>query len=169
MKKRYYTFVVFILFCLAGNAQEMLFDDFYFKMDFFEAKKILKSNKKKLTNLALGKGTVYAVRKRSLVSEENKLISINLWSKKNLTVKEAEKYLVISRKFFENNNYNTVYAQENWSNPILVKKNLPCIRFVDKDKTIVVELDPRGQGDTYNIFVTYYNYDWFLEKARGEE
>ena len=103
------------------------------------------------------------------MSEENKLISINLWSKKNLTVKEAEKYLVISRKFFENNNYNTVYAQENWSNPILVKKNLPCIRFVDKDKTVVIEFDPRGQGDTYNVFVTYYNYDWFLKKARGEE
>tara|TARA_B100000768_G_scaffold170288_1_gene176557 strand:+ start:1380 stop:1889 length:510 start_codon:yes stop_codon:yes gene_type:complete len=169
MKKRYCFFIVFILFFSTGHTQEILFDDFYFEMNFFEAKKILKSNQKKLTNLALGKGTVYAVRKRSLVAEDNKLISVNLWSKKNLTVKEAEKYLIISKKFFESNNYNTVYAQENWSNPILVKKNLPCIRFVDKDKTVVIEFDPRGQGDIYNVFVTYYNYDWFLKKARGEE
>ena len=169
MKKRYYSFVVFILFFLAGHSQEMLFDDFYFEMDFFEARKTLKSNKKKLTNIALGKGTVYAIRKRSLVAEDNKLISINLWSKKNLTVKEAEKYLVITRKYFENDSYKTVYAQENWSNPILVKKNLPCIRFVDEDETIVVEFDPRGQGDTYNVFITYYNYDWFLKKAKGKE
>ena len=142
---------------------------FILKWIFLKQKKYLSQIKKKLTNLALGKGTVYAVRKRSLVAEDNKLISINLWSKKNLTVKEAKKYLVISRKFFESNNYNTVYAQVNWSNPILVKKNLPCIRFVDKDKTVVIEFDPRGQGDTYNVFVTYYNYDWFLKKARGEE
>ena len=169
MKKRYYSFIFLTLFFLTGHAQEILFDDFYFEMDFSAAKKKLKSNQKKLTNLALGKGTVYAVRKRSLVAEDNKLISVNLWSKKNLTVKEAEKYLIISKKFFESNNYNTVYAQENWSNPILVKKNLPCIRFVDKDKTVVIEFDPRGQGDIYNVFVTYYNYDWFLKKARGEE
>ena len=168
MKKRYYSFVVFILFCLAGNAQEMLFDDFYFKMDFFEAKKILKSNKKKLTNLALGKGTVYAFRKRSLVAEDNKLISINLWSKNNLTIEETERYLVTSRTFFEDKKYKIVYAQENWSNPLRVKKNLPCIRFVNPDKTIVVEFDPRGQGSIYNVFVTYYNYDWFLKKARGK-
>ena len=84
MKKRYCFFIVFILFFSTGHTQEILFDDFYFKMDFFEAKKILKSNQKKLTNLALGKGTVYAVRKRSLVAEDNKLISVNLWSKKKL-------------------------------------------------------------------------------------
>jgi len=51
----------------------------------------------------------------------------------------------------------------------LVKKNLPCIRFVDPDKKTVVEIDPRGQGSVFNIFVTYYNYDWFLKKARGEK
>ena len=51
----------------------------------------------------------------------------------------------------------------------MVKKNLPCIRYVNPDKTIVVEFDPRGQGSIYNIFVTYYNYNWFLKKARGKE
>ena len=168
MKKRYYSFVFLTLFFLTGHAQEILFDDFYFEMDFSKAKEILKSNQKKLTNVALGKGTVYAVRKRSLITQENKLISLNLWSKKNLTIEETEKYLVNGRVFFENKNYKIVYAQENWSNPLMVKKNLPCIRYVNPDKTIVVEFDPRGQGSTYNIFVTYYNYDWFLKKARGE-
>ena len=61
------------------------------------------------------------------------------------------------------------YSQINCSNPFLVKKFLPCICFVDKDKTVVIEFDPRGQGDIYNVFVTYYNYDWFLKQARGEE
>ena len=168
MKKRYYSFVFLTLLFLTVHAQEILFDDFYFEMDFSEAKKILKSNQKKLTNVALGKGTVYAVRKRSLITQENKLISLNLWSKKNLTIEETEKYLVIGRAFFENKNYKIVYAQENWSNPLMVKKNLPCIRYVNPDKTIVVEFDPRGQGSIYNIFVTYYNYDWFLKKARGK-
>lgn len=168
MKKRYYSFVFLTLFFLTGHAQEILFDDFYFEMDFSEAKKILKSNQKKLTNVALGKGTVYAVRKRSLITQENKLISLNLWSKKNLTIEETEKYLVTGRVFFENKKYKIVYAQENWSNPLMVKKNLPCIRYVNPDKTIVVEFDPRGQGSIYNIFVTYYNYDWFLKKARGK-
>ena len=168
MKKRYYSFIFLTLFFLTGHTQEILFDDFYFEMDFSAAKKILKSNKKKLNNVALGKGTVYAVRKRSLITQENKLISLNLWSKKNLTIEETEKYLVTGRVFFENKNYKIVYAQENWSNPLMVKKNLPCIRYVNPDKTIVVEFDPRGQGSIYNIFVTYYNYDWFLKKARGE-
>jgi|TARA_B110000285_G_scaffold235567_1_gene318141 hypothetical protein len=168
MKKKHYYFVIFLLLLKTGYSQEILFDEFYFDMGISEAKKILKSSQKKLTNVALGKGTIYAVRKRSLVAEENKLISLNLWSKKNLTIKEAEKYLVISRAFFENKKYKTVYAQENWSNPLLVKKNLPCIRLVDPERTIVVEFDPRGQGNFYNIFVTYYNYDWFLRKARGQ-
>ena len=83
MKKRYYSFIFLTLFFLTGHTQEILFDDFYFEMDFSAAKKILKLNKKKLTNIALGKGTVYAFRKRSLVAEDNKLISINLWSKNN--------------------------------------------------------------------------------------
>jgi len=169
MKKRYYSFIFLTLFFLTGHTQEILFDDFYFEMDFSAAKKILKSNKKKLNNVALGKGTVYAVRKRSLIIQENKLISLNLWSKKNLTIEETEKYLVTGKTFFENKNYKIVYAQENWSNPLMVKKNLPCIRFVNPDKTIVVEFDPRGQGSIYNIFVTYYNYNWFLKKARGKE
>ena len=62
-----------------------------------------------------------------------------------------------------------MYAQKDWSNPILVKKNLPCIRFTDQEKSVVIEMDPRGQGSVYNVFITFYNYAWFLRKAKGEE
>jgi hypothetical protein len=29
-------------------------------------------------------------------------------------------------------------------------------------------MDPRGQGSVYNVFITFYNYDWFIAKAKGE-
>ena len=122
-----------------------------------------------MTNVSFGAQTAYAVRKKSLVNEDGILISINLWSKNNLSLQQAETYLLKSKAYFESKEYKTVYAQENWSKPLLVKKNLPCIRFVDPDKKTVVEVDPRGQGSVYNIFVTYYNYEWFLKKARGEK
>lgn len=82
---------------------------------------------------------------------------------------QATAYLKKTRKYFESIDHKTVYAQENWSDPVLVKKNLPCIRFVDPDKRVVIEMDPRGQGSVYNVFITFYNYDWFLRKAKGEE
>jgi NMD protein affecting ribosome stability and mRNA decay len=137
-------------------------------MPIAEAKQILKSESQKLKNISFGPKTSYAFRKKSLVDHDGKLVSINVWSKKNLTLLEAETYLKECRKHFESNKYKTVYAQENWSKPVLVKKNLPCIRFVDSDKTTVVEVDPRGQGGVYNVFVTFYDYKWFLKKARGK-
>jgi len=169
MKIKYLSILFFILCLSKGAAQAILFDEFYFEMPIAEAKQILKKNQKALTNIAFGAKTAYAFRKKSLVKEDDILISLNLWSKNNLTLKQAEKYLIDARAHFEANKYKTVYAQENWSKPLLVKKNLPCIRFVDPDKKTVVEIDPRGQGSVFNIFVTYYNYDWFLKKARGEK
>lgn len=169
MKIKYLSILFFILCLSKGAAQAILFDEFYFEMPIAEAKQILKKNQKALTNIAFGAKTAYAVRKKSLVKEDDILISLNLWSKNNLTLKQAEKYLIDARAHFEANKYKTVYAQENWSKPLLVKKNLPCIRFVDPYKKTVVEVDPRGQGSVFNIFVTYYNYDWFLKKARGEK
>ena len=156
------------LFCNFIDAQK-LYDSLYFEMPIKDAKLILKENAKKLKNIQLGKGTTYAFRKSSLVSHDEKLESINIRSKTNLSLSQAVDYLKKTRAFFESINYKTVYAQENWSNPTMVKKNLPCIRFVDPEKNTVVEMDPRGQGSVHNIFITYYNYDWFLKKARGEE
>ena len=151
-----------------ANAQT-LYKDFHFDMPIEEAKQILQKNSQKLKNIVFGNGTSYAFRKRSLVAHDDNLVSINIWSKKNLNLAQATQYLKQTRAHFESNNYKTVYAQDNWSDPILVKKNLPCIRFVDSDKSVVIEMDPRGQGSVYNVFITFYNYDWFLSKAKGEE
>ncbi|MEK9567064.1 MAG: hypothetical protein VW125_08140 [Flavobacteriaceae bacterium] len=148
---------------------QVLYKNFEFEMPLEKATEILQENSKTLKNISFGKGTSYAFRKRSLVDHEGSLVSINIWSKKNLSLAQATEYLKKSRSYFESIDHKTVYAQENWSDPILVKKNLPCIRFVDPDKTVVIEMDPRGQGSVYNVFITFYNYDWFLRKARGEE
>jgi hypothetical protein len=134
-----------------------------------QAKKILKENSKTLKNINFGNGISYAFRKRSLVENDGRLVSINIWSKKNLSLSQASAYLKRTRKYFESNDFKTVYAQENWSDPVIVKKNLPCIRFVDPDKRVVIEMDPRGQGSVFNVFITFYNYQWFLRKAKGEE
>jgi len=148
---------------------QVLYKNFEFEMPLEKATEILQENSKTLKNISFGKGTSYAFRKRSLVDHEGSLVSINIWSKKNLNLAQATEYLKKTRSYFESIDHKTVYAQENWSDPILVKKNLPCIRFVDPDKTVVIEMDPRGQGSVYNVFITFYNYDWFLRKARGEE
>jgi len=148
---------------------QVLYKNFEFEMPLEKATEILQENSKTLKNISFGKGTSYAFRKRSLVDHEESLVSINIWSKKNLSLAQATEYLKKTRSYFESIDHKTVYAQENWSDPILVKKNLPCIRFVDPDKTVVIEMDPRGQGSVYNVFITFYNYDWFLRKARGEE
>ncbi len=169
MKVKFIYTLFFIFLIFEGAAQTILFDEFFFEMPLAEAKKTLKKNQKKLTNISFGTQTSYAVRKKSLVSNKGVLININLWSKKNLTLQQAEKYLLNSKTYFESKGYKTVYAQENWSKPLLVKKNLPCIRFVDPNKQTVVEVDPRGQGSIHTIFVTYYNYEWFVKKARGEK
>ena len=145
-----------------------LFKSFVFQMPMDEAKLILNKNSKVLKNLSFGEGTLYAVRKKSLVGRDDKLVSMNLGSKRNLNLEQAGTYMKKSRAYFESKEFKTVYAQDNWFNPDLVKKNLPCIRFVDPEKTVVVEVDPRGQGTVYNVFVTFYNYDWFLKKALGK-
>jgi hypothetical protein len=148
---------------------QVLYKEFIYDMPIDEAKKILKENSKTLKNINFGNGISYAFRKRSLVENDGRLVSINIWSKKNLSLSQATAYLKRTRKYFESNDFKTVYAQENWSDPVIVKKNLPCIRFVDPDKRVVIEMDPRGQGSVFNVFITFYNYQWFLRKAKGEE
>jgi hypothetical protein len=148
---------------------QILYKEFIYDMPIDQAKKILKENSKTLKNINFGNGISYAFRKRSLVENDGRLVSINIWSKKNLSLSQASAYLKRTRKYFESNDFKTVYAQENWSDPVIVKKNLPCIRFVDPDKRVVIEMDPRGQGSVFNVFITFYNYQWFLRKAKGEE
>ena len=145
---------------------QVLYKEFIYDMPIDQAKKILKENSKTLKNINFGNGISYAFRKRSLVENDGRLVSINIWSKKNLSLSQASAYLKRKRKYFESNDFKTVYAQENWSDPVIVKKNLPCIRFVDPDKRVVIEMDPRGQGSVFNVFITFYNYQWFLRKAK---
>lgn len=166
--KLLYIIILFIGFQNVLSAQ-VLYKEFYFDMPIDAAKKILHDNSKTLKNVVFGNGTSYAFRKRSLVGHDDNLVSINIWSKKNLNIAQTSNYLKKTRVYFESNGYKTVYAQENWSDPLLVKRNLPCIRFTDPDNSLVIEMDPRGQGSAYNVFVTFYNYDWFLRKAKGQE
>ena len=91
MKVKFIYTLFFIFLIFEGAAQTILFDEFFFEMPLAEAKKTLKKNQKKLTNISFGAQTSYAVRKKSLVSNKGVLISINLWSKKNLTLQQAEK------------------------------------------------------------------------------
>jgi len=158
---------IFIVPNLVGG--QVLYKEFIYEMPIDQAKKILQKKSKTLKNINLGNGTSYAFRKRSLVDRDGRLVSINIWSKKNLSLSQATAYLKKTRKYLESTDHKTVYAQENWSNPVLVKKNLPCIRFIDPDKRVVIEMYPRGQGSVFNVFITYYNYEWFLRKAKGEE
>ncbi len=169
MKYLYFLILILSLGCHSKIRSQNLFKSFDFEMPINDAREILRVNSKTLKNLTFGGGTLYAVRKKSLVAKDGKLISMNLGSKKNLSLKLTETYLKKSRLYFESKGFKTVYAQENWFNPILIKKNLPCIRFVDKEKSVVVEAYPRGQGNIYNVFVTFYNYDWFVRKAKGKE
>lgn len=167
-----YFFLTTLLFFLKSSGTlfgQELFKNFEFKMPMAEAKSMLSNESKTLKNLSFGPGTSFTLRKKSLVERDGKLISINLGSTKNLSLQQAGSYLKKVRAYFESQDYKMVYAQENWSDPVLVKKNLPCIRFVDPNKKVVVEMDPRGQGSIYNVFITFYNYNWFLKKARGEE
>ena len=148
---------------------QVLYKEFNYDMPIDQAKEILQKNSKTLKNINFGNETSYAFRKKSLVDRNGRLVSINIWSKKNLSLSQATAYLKKTRNYFESTDHKTVYAQENWSDPVLVKKNLPCIRFVDPDKRVVIEMDPRGQGSVFNVFITFYNYEWFLKKAKGEE
>ena len=59
-----------------------LFKSFVFQMPMEEAKLLLNKDSKILKNLSFGAGTIYAVRKKSLVGRDDKLVSMNLGSKK---------------------------------------------------------------------------------------
>ena len=48
-----------------------------------------------------------------------------------------------------------------------MNNNKPCIRFVDENKNVVLTMEPRGQGSVYNVFLTYYNFDWFINQVKG--
>lgn len=59
-----------------------LFKSFVFQMPLDEAKQVLDDESKELKNLSFGNGTFYAIRKKSLVGKDGKLVSLNIGSKK---------------------------------------------------------------------------------------
>lgn len=148
--------------------QEKIFEIFHYGMSSEAALETYKTNKKAFKSISLGDGTSYTLRRFSLVMQDDKLQYIMLWSKKNLTLATAEKYLENTKKHLEGKKYKLVYAQKNWSKPLLQEKNKPYLRWVNEDKTILAEMEPRGHGGTYSVFIAFFPHDWFLKKARGK-
>ena len=149
-------------------AQSFLYENFEYEMPIQQAKALLKKNKKTFKNIKLGSGTSYAIRRASLKQKNQKVYAITLTSKKNLTLKEATSYLKKSRSYYEKLGYVVVYADPNWNAPLLRDPNKPCIRLVDQERKKMIEFEPIGQGAIYNLYITIYNYDWFVEKITGK-
>jgi len=151
---------------LTINAQSLLFDDFTYKMPKKVAFSVLKKNKKKFNALNLGTANTFILRRGSLVFEEDELIHITIWSKSNLNLNKTKKLLKTSKNHLESQGFELVYAQPDWENPLTKQKNKPYMRLIHKEKNILTELEPRGQGETFNIFLSYYQLNWFHEMVR---
>lgn len=152
---------------LTINAQSLLFDDFTYKMPKKVAFSVLKKNKKKFNALNLGTANTFILRRGSLVFEEDELIHITIWSKSNLNLNKTKKLLKTSKNHLESQGFELVYSQPDWENPLTKQKNKPYMRLVHKEKNILTELEPRGQGETFNIFLSYYQLNWFHDMIRA--
>ena len=166
--KRFKVFSIFILlYSLSGFGQDsVLYEQFRFNMPEAEAINLLKKNRKRFKNIPLGSGNIFSLRKGSLNFEAGKLYSVTIWSKKNLDLRKAEAYLKNTRKHLESKGFIMVYAQEYWDKPLQRDKDKPCIRFVNKEKNILLDVESRGQGNIYNIFLNFYNLTWFYNKTK---
>ena len=167
--KRFKVFYIFILlfYSLSIIGQDsVLYEPFELNMFKAEAINLLKKNRKRFKSIPLGSGNIFSLRKGSLNFEAGKLYSVTIWSKKNLVLRKAEAYLKNTRKHLESKGFVMVYAQEYWDKPLQRDKNKPCIRFVNKEKKILLDVESRGQGNVYNVFLNYYNLTWFNNKAK---
>jgi hypothetical protein len=165
--KKYITFLLLFFTALTINAQYLLFDDFTFKMPKKNAFSLLKKNKKKFNALNLGSANTFTLRRGSLVFEEDELIHITIWSKYNLNINKTKELLNTLKNHLESKGFELVYAQSDWRNPLTRQKNKPYMRLVNEEKKILTELEPRGQGDTFNIFLSYYQLNWFQNMIRA--
>ena len=165
--KFFFTFLLIFFTALTINAQYLLFDDFTFKMPKKNAFSLLKKNKKKFNALNLGSANSFTLRRGSLVFEEDELIHITIWSKYNLNINKTKKLLKILKNHLESQGFELVYAQSDWKNPLTRQKNKPYMRLVNKEEKILTELEPRGQGETFNIFLSYYHLNWFQKMIRA--
>ena len=165
--KIFFTFLLIFFTALTINAQYLLFDDFTFKMPKKNAFSLLKKNKKKFNALNLGSANTFTLRRGSLVFEEDELIHITIWSKYNLNINKTKELLKILKNHLESQGFELVYAQSDWKNPLTRQKNKPYMRLVNKEEKILTELEPRGQGETFNIFLSYYHLNWFQKMIRA--
>lgn len=159
-------FFLFLFFLVGApvHAQTKLFDGFLYQMPKKEAISILKDNKKKFNNLKFGTKNNFVLRKGSLAFENDILIHITLWSKNDLNSNAAGKKLQEAVKYFESKSFEMVYSQPQWSDPKIKDLTKPYIRMVHREKKLLVELEPRGQGDLFNVFLSYYDLDWFKNR-----
>jgi hypothetical protein len=160
-------FLLIFFITLTINAQSLLFDDFAFKMPKNNALSLLKKNKKKFNELDLGSANKFTLKRGSLVFEEDELIHITIWSKYNLNINKTKELLNTLKNHLESKGFELVYAQSDWRNPLTRQKNKPYMRLVNEEKKILTELEPRGQGDTFNIFLSYYQLNWFQNMIRA--
>ena len=147
-------------------SQTKIFDDFSYTMSKKEAFYLLKRNKKKFNSLTLGQANIFVLRRGSLVFKEDSLVHITMWSKSNLDLEKTEKQLKASKFHLESEGFEIVYAQNHWENPLIKDKNKPYMRMIHKEKRVLIEIEPRGQGGVYNVFLSLYNLDWFQEKIK---
>jgi len=160
-------FLIFFLFGLSVQAQNKLFDDFFFKMPKKKAILVIKENKKKFNNIKLGSNNSFILRKGSLAFEEDLLIHITMWSKNDLNPKTTEKKLHETVKYFVSKGFKIVHSQPEWSDPQIKDLSKPYLRLVHKEQKLLVEIEPRGQGDLYNVFLSIYDLNWFSDKLNG--
>ncbi|MEC7619786.1 MAG: hypothetical protein VX714_03515 [Bacteroidota bacterium] len=165
--KKYILLLLFFLGAIDIYAQSQLFDDFTYKMPKKNAYSLLKKNKKKFNSLDLGPTNTFILRRGSLVFEEDELIHITIWSKSNLNLNKTKKLLNISKNHLESQGFELVYAQPDWQNPLTKQRDKPYMRLVHKEKNVLTELEPRGQGETFNIFLSYYQLNWFHQMVKA--
>jgi hypothetical protein len=157
------------LFCLLGvsaQAQNKLFDGFFHKMLKKNAISVLKENKKRFNNLKFGTNNYFVLRKGSLAFEDEILIHITLWSKNDLDSNATGKKLQEAVKYFESIGFKMVYSQPEWPDPKIKDLTKPYIRMVHMKEKLLVELEPRGQEDLFNVFLSYYDLEWFTNQLK---
>lgn len=165
--KRNLILVAFFLVWLSTHAQTNLFGDFTYMMSKKEAFTLLKKNKKQYTSFLLGPSNFFTLKRGSLVFEKDYLIHITIWSKSNLNLNKTKQMLNSCMNHLKSDGFELVYAQPGWENPLSKDKNRPYIRLIQKKKKIMVEIEPRGRAEAYNIFLSYYDLDWFHEMLVG--
>lgn len=166
LSKVFYILIIFLYSFSVNGQGGVLFEPFEFNMSEAEVHELFKKNRKRFKTITLGSGTSYSLRKGSLNFEAEKLYSITLWSKKNLDLRKAEAYLKNTRNYLESIGFTMVYAQEYWDKPLQRDKKKPCIRFMNKEKNILLDFESRGQGSIYNVFLSFYSLTWFTNRVK---